>query len=174
VTRRQALLLAAVAVVAALNAWRWLAPPQPGARASAAAARGLRPEDFQLRLGLAASDTLPGGRNLFQPRLPPPAPPAPAKVVEVKPEPPPGPPPKTPEELAQEAARAEIGQIKLMGVLFRGEKGQAFLVKGAEMYMVQAGGRVGDRFRVQAIAPDSVQLTDPATRVSGQIPVSGQ
>jgi Tfp pilus assembly protein PilP len=89
-------------------------------------------------------------------------------------EPPPGPPPKTPEEIAEEAARAELGQLRLVGVVFRGEKGQAFLVKGDQLYMVQTGGRVGDRFQVESIRPESIQLKDPATRVTGSIPVSGK
>ncbi|MGH8720990.1 MAG: hypothetical protein ACREU4_03330, partial [Burkholderiales bacterium] len=93
------------------------------------------------------------------------APPAPAPV---------GPPPKTPEQLAEEAARDELRQLKLVGVVFRGGKGQAFVVKGDQAYMVHAGEKVGERFRVEAIAPDGIQLLDPASRVNGQIPVSGK
>ncbi len=94
--------------------------------------------------------------------------------VEAPPPAPPGPPPKTPEQLAEEAARAELGQFKLVGVVFRRDKGQAFLVKGEQLYMVHAGEKVGERFRVEAIRADGVQLNDPATRVNGQIPVSGK
>jgi hypothetical protein len=59
-------------------------------------------------------------------------------------------------------------------VVFRGEKGQAFLVKGDQLYMVNAGGKVGERFLVEAIGPDSIQLKDPGSRVLGQISVSGK
>jgi len=39
---------------------------------------------------------------------------------------------------------------------------------------VHTGGKVGERFQVEAIRPDGIQLRDPATRVNGQIPVSGK
>ena len=163
-----------VALLAALNLWRWAPSGAPAAERAAAVASRLRPEDFRLRVGLAAAETAPGSRDLFRMRLPP-APPPPPKAVEVRvEEPPPGPPPKTPEQIAEEAARAEFGQIRLVGVVFRGEKGQAFLVKGEQVYMVGTGGRVGERFQVESIRPDSIQLKDPATRITGSIPVSGK
>ena len=65
------------------------------------------------KVGLAAADSARTGRNLFQPRLPAPAVPV-RKKVEPKVEAPPPPPAKTPEQLAEEAARAELGQIKLV------------------------------------------------------------
>jgi hypothetical protein len=174
--RRYGFLVAAVAVLLVLNLWQWKAPSGNGnARArGAAAAGGFRAEDFQLKVGLAMAEPARAARNLFQPKLPPAPPPAPVKVVETKPEPPPGPPPKSAEEIAEEASRAEIAQIKLVGVVFRGDKGQAFLVKGEQVFMVHTGGKVGDRFQVEAISPDGIQLKDPATRVTGQIPVSGK
>ena len=170
---------AAVAALAAANLWRWSAPQEKPPERVAAQASAFHAEDFQLRVGFVAPDAAPPARNLFQPRLPPP-PPAPKKVevVAAPPPPPPpvpeGPPPKTAEQLAEEAAQAELKQIRLVGVVFRGEKGQAFLVKGEQLYMVNAGGKVGERFLVEAIRPDSIQLKDPASRVLGQIQVSGK
>jgi len=163
----------AIASLAVLNLWQWKSPGGPGRDRASPVAGGFRPDDFQLKVGLAAAESATGGRNLFQPRLPP-RPPVKQVKVEPKVEPPPPPPAKTPEQLAEEAARAELGQIKLVGVVFRGDKGQAFLVKGDQLYMVQAGGKVGERFQVEAIRADSIQLKDPATRVNGQIPVSGK
>ena len=170
---RYLLLALAIALLAALNLWQWKAPGGAGRERADTPAGGFRPDDFQLKVGFASAEATMGGRNLFQQRLPP-APPVKKVKVEPKVEPPPGPPPKTPEQLAEEAARAELGQIRLVGVVFRGDKGQAFLVKGDQLYMVQAGGKVGDRFQVEAIRADSIQLKDPATRVNGQIPVSGK
>ncbi len=172
---RYVALSVAVALLAGLNLWRWAPSGAPaGGRAEAAGASRPRAEDLRLRVGFAATDFAPGGRDLFRMKLPPP-PPAPPKVVEVKvEEPPPGPPPKTPEQIAEEGARAEFGQIRLVGVVFRGEKGQAFLVKGEQIYMVGTGGKVGERFQVESIRPDSIQLKDPATRITGSIPVSGR
>jgi len=172
---RTVALTIAIALLAAVNVWRF-APSGGGAkeRPAAGGAR-LRAEDFQLRVGVAAAEAPPGGRDLFRMRLPAPPPAPPKPIVEVKVEaPPPGPPPKTPQEIAEEAARAEFGQIRLVGVVFRGEKGQAFLVKGDQVYMVQNGGKVGERFQVESIRQDSIQLKDPATRVTGSIPVSGK
>jgi hypothetical protein len=162
----------AVLLLAVLNLWQWRSPGGIGRDPSSAPPGSFRPDDFQLRVGFAAAESARASRNLFQPRRPP-LPPPPVKMVEAPP-PPPGPPPKTPEQLAEEAARAELKQIKLVGVVFRRDKGQAFLVKGEQLYMVHAGEKVGERFRVEAIRADSVQLNDPATHVNGQIPVSGK
>ncbi len=170
--RRYLLLGIAILLLGALNLWQWKSPGGPERERSSAHAGSFRPDDFQLKVGFATAESVRAGRNLFQPRLPP-KPPV-VRKVETKVEPPPGPPPKTPEQLAEEAARAELGQIRLVGVVFRGEKGQAFLVKGEQLYMVHTGGKVGERFQVEAIRPDGIQLRDPATRVNGQIPVSGK
>ena len=172
---RYLLLVVAIALLGALNLWLWAPAGGPGRERPAAAGGGLRAEDFNLRVGFATQDSARGGRDLFRMRLPPPPPAPPVMPVAVKvEEPPPGPPPKTAEEVAEEAARAEFGQLRLVGVVFRVERGQAFLVKGDQLYMVQTGGKVGDRFQVESIRPDSIQLKDPATRVTGSIPVSGK
>jgi pyruvate/2-oxoglutarate dehydrogenase complex dihydrolipoamide acyltransferase (E2) component len=168
---RYLLLGAAVLVLAGLNVLRWSSTGEP-ARARAAASP-YAAEDFRLRTGTAAAQRDRSGRDLFRPKLPPPSP-AP-KLAAAPPEPPPAAPPaKTPGELAEEAARDELRQLKLVGVVFRGGKGQAFVVKGDQAYLVHAGEKVGERFRVEAIAPDGIQLLDPASRVNGQIPVSGK
>jgi hypothetical protein len=175
VKRRYALLAGAVLVLALANLWRWAAPGGAMREPASAAASSFRAQDFELRAGVAAAQPLQSTRDLFQPRLPPSRPAAPVvKQVEVPPAPPAGPPPKTPEQIAEEAARDELRQIKLVGVVFRGGKGQAFLVKGDQVYMVHTGGTVGERFRVESIAPDGIQLSDPASRVNGQLPVSGK
>ena len=163
--------MAAILVLAALNVLRWWAPePPPRARV---AASGYAPEDFRLQTGPTSAQRDRSGRDLFRPKLPPP-PPRP-KVVEAPPEPPPAaPPPKTPEQLAEEAARDELRQLKLVGVVFRGGQGQAYVVKGDQAYLVRTGEKVGERFRVESIAPEGIQLLDPASRVNGQIPVSGK
>jgi hypothetical protein len=173
---RYLVLGAAVLGLALLNLWNWKAKPGAGPERAAAAA-AFRPEEFRLRAAADAGERAQPGRNLFQPRLPPPARSAPvaaAAPVEAPPAPPPGPPPKSPEELAEEAARDELRQIRLVGVVFRGGVGEAFLVKGDQVFLVRSGGRVGERFRVESIAPEGIQLSDPASRVHGQIPVSGK
>lgn len=168
---RRSLIFGAVALLAAINVWRWW--PQTGGSSAplSAPVGGFRPDDFRLRIEpVSAAGPSSAGRDLFRLRLPPPLPPPPVKKVEV----PPPPPPKTPEQLAEEAAHAEFAQIRLVGIVFRGGKGQAFLVKGDQTFMASTGDKVGDRFRVEEIKTDSVMLKDPATQVSGQIPVSGK
>lgn len=168
---RRSLIFGAVALLAAINVWRWW--PQTGGSSAplSAPVGGFRPDDFRLRIEpVSAAGPSSAGRDLFRLRLPPPPPPPPVKNVEV----PPPPPPKTPEQLAEEAARAEFAQIRLVGIVFRSGKGQAFLVKGNQIFMANTGDKVGDRFRVEEIKTDSVMLKDPATQVSGQIPVSGK
>jgi hypothetical protein len=165
--RRHLLFGIAVLLLIALNLAQWL-PATNGktARSPAAGATGFRPEDFQLKIGFEPSQA-GATRDLF--RLPSP-PPLAVKKVEL----PPPPLPKTPEQLAEEAARAELSQLKLIGVVFRGDKGEAFLVKGDQTYLVHMGEKVGERFVVQSVSTESVTLKDPRTNVTGQIPVSGK
>jgi len=85
----------------------------------------------------------------------------------------PSPPRKTPEQLAEEAARAELAEYQLAGVVFRGARGQAYLVRGTQKYLVAEGDRVGSRFTVESVAADAVQLRDPSTNVAGRLPVAG-
>lgn len=169
--RRPVLLLVGVAALVVLNLWRWGGERLATRGRGDAAAGRFAAADFRLKIGVATSEPAAHARDIFAPRLPPALP---VKRVQASVEAPPSAPVKTAQELAEEAARAEIGQIKLVGVVFRGEQGQAFLVKGEQVYLVQAGARVGERFRVEAISTDGIQLRDPATQVSGRIPVSGK
>lgn len=84
------------------------------------------------------------------------------------------PPPKTPEQIAIETAHAEISRIKLVGVVRRDGRYQAFLVNDSQLFLAYAGETVGERFRVEGVTADEVLLRDPSTNVSGQIPISGK
>lgn len=121
----------------------------------------------------------PVARNIFclrecaspqekTPDTPPPAPMSP--VAELHP---PEPPPETPEEREADAARAELAQIKLVGVIFRDAVGHAYLARGDETYMVSLGDSVA-RFTVTLITPESVRLQDARTQVSALVPVLGK
>lgn len=166
--RRHLLLSALVAVTLCLNVWYWW--PASPARAKDAGARTERWTPDMLRVKAAGDGEMSAAvrRDLFQPRL------APVKAAPPPVAAPAGPPPKTPEQLAEEAARGELAQIKLVGIVFRGDKGEAFVVKGDQAYVVQRGGKVGERFTVDAITADGISLNDPATKVSGRISVSGK
>jgi hypothetical protein len=171
---RHAILAVAVLVAAGLNALNWNPQDVPDAAPKSTAAYS--PADFRLKVGAAPAPAERSARDLFRPKLPPPAPPAPvvAAAPPPPPEPPPSPPPKSAREIAEEAARDELKQFRLVAVALRRGAWQAMVVKGDQVYMVHAGEKVGERFEVKAIAEDGIQLSDPASRVNGLIPVSGK
>ncbi len=157
-----------VVVLLAANLWHWWPRSKtPAARAPEAAARptSVRVEDFRLRLVVDGSQGGPV-RDLFQPKFRPPP-------VVKKPIAPPPPPPKSPEQLAEEAARAELGQIRLVAVAIRAGRGEAYLSVQGQAQHARVGDKVGSRFVVQAITADGVQLRDPATGVEGNLGVTG-
>lgn len=168
--RRRVLLAGSVLLLVGVNAWHWW----PTGGAQTVSKGGIQAErapfnkdDFRLRtMTVAPEASKQVQRNLFQPKI------VAAKVPE-KPKAPPEPPPKTPEQLAEEAARAELGQYKLLGAIFRNDKGQALLVRGDQMYTVLVGDKAG-RFMIEKITTDSIVLKDPATNVSGTVQLSGK
>ncbi len=167
--QRKWIIAAVVLALVALNAWRWWpagsARPvgMPGTVSPSAA---FRTEDFEIR-ALSAEPPGPMQRDLFRPKTV-------AKPVARGSAKTPEPPPKSPEELEREAAQAELAQFRCVGVAFRGGRAQAFLVKGGETFLVSPGDKVGNRFIVDKIAPNTVSLQDPNTGVAGEIAVSGK
>ncbi len=161
---RQVALAGLVTLLLGANLWHWWPRAAQGPRMDRpAGAESFRAEDFRVRVQppMEESADFPR-RDPFRPKSAALA----AKAEE--------PPPKTPQQLEEEAARAELAQIKLVGVVVRGNKPQAFLVKGTETFIVQAGERVGARFTVETIGADNVQVKDAKTNVAGQIPISGK
>lgn len=167
--KRYIILSVVIALLAIANVWRWQAFGGPVASERPAMRTGaVRAEDFTIKVAGGDMAATPQ-RDLFRPKIVAAPKPPPVK----KEEPPPEPPPKTPEELEEEAARAELGQIKCVGVAFRHEKGQAFLMLGGQPHMASIGDKVGSRFVVEKITADGVHIRDPRTNVSAQLPVSG-
>lgn len=167
--RKRVLMVGAVAVLAVLNAWRWLGDESPQ-RASQVSPRATVSAAELSVQGVSTADISPAVRNPFQPKI------VVVAVPIVKAPPPPTPilpPPKTAEELEAEAARAELATIKLVGVVFKNGKPQAFLVKGDQMFLAVAGENVAGRFTIDKITEDAVVLSDPKTTVSGRIAISG-
>lgn len=168
-SRRYKILAIVVLLLGMMNAWVWGFGNRPAAAPPRHDLAGeFRPEDFHIRAVVQASETTRNvPRDLFRPKLaivkPPP------KKMEQKP---PEPPPKTPEQLEEEAARAELAKLKFVGVVFREQKGQAFLVRDDKAYLAFVGDKVADRFVVEQIAADTVSLRDPKTNVSGQLSIS--
>lgn len=171
-TKQRKMLIAAIAVLVLLNGLRWWPSStsetkSPGGSFAPRVSQGaFRAEDFEIR-ALPAEQTGAMQRDLFQPKAA--IKPASAPLPKVQ-----GPPPKTPEELAREAAQAELAQIRCVGVAFRGGKAHAYLQKGGESQLVSPGDKAGSRFVVEKITPEAVSLKDPDTGVEGTLTVSGK
>lgn len=170
-----------VVLLVALNAWRWWPDAAPAPHAGQARSASLEAQHLRLSVRVAAEEALPTAtRNIFQlrePLAPAPKPrsaplrqPVPVAPVQAEVQ---EPPPKTPEQIEEEAARAELAQIRLVGVIFRNARGQAYLSKGEQTYLVSLGDPVA-RFTVTSITAESVKLHDARTQVGGEIPVLGK
>lgn len=167
-TRRHTVFISLVLLLLGVNIWYWWPRARENPRMeTSSAVRRFQIEDFELRIPQGGEDkyTRPR-RDLFQPK-------AVVTHLIAKKTSVPVPPPKTPEQLEEEAARAELAQIKLVGVVFRRDRGQAFMTKGDQVYLVYPGDKVGDRFTVETVATDAVQLKDSKTNVTGRISISG-
>lgn len=181
---RRAAFAGVIIVLIALNVWRWWPDEKPTRSAGPGPVASSTAEQLRLSLKVTGDASAPAAvRDIFQSREPslpalPVAKPEVEPVVQVVPvEPPPPvviePPPKSPEQIAEEAARAELSQIKLVGVIFRNAKGQAYLSKGDQTYLVSLGDSVA-RFTVTSITAESVKLFDSQTQVGAEIPVLGK
>lgn len=169
--RQHLILIGAISLLVAGNVWYWWPSAAPSAARPTVAGSGgaaFIANDFRLRAtsGAGGEASKQVHRNLFQPKI---------TVVRAPPKPkgPPEPPPKTPEQLAEEAARAELSQYKFLGAVFREDKGQALVMRGDEMHAVWTGDKIG-RFTVEKIATESIALRDALTNVAGTIPLSGK
>jgi len=166
--RRYVAFGAVAGVLVLLNLLRWNPLTSPDERGQERASAGaLRPEDFALRVTSLPIESGPMRRDLFHAR-----PVAPRPGVK-RAAPPPGPPPKSPEELAAEEARSVLSQIKVVGIVFRDGVGQAYVTWGGQSQLVRVGDVVGERFRVEEIRQDAVELADGATETRGRIPLTG-
>lgn len=79
----------------------------------------------------------------------------------------------TPDLLEAEAARDDLAKLKYVGVLFHGERGEASVLFAEQHYIVSTGDKLAGRFVVDKITTDAVDVSDPITKVSGQIRISG-
>lgn len=183
---RRSWMAAVVVALIALNVWRWWPDDAPRKQAVAPRDATASAHDLRLTVAAAAGEAAPRiARDVFALRKQPPpraedrpAPrPRPARSLPsaqpAAPALPPEPPPKTPEQLEAEAAQAELARIKLVGVIFRDAKPQAYFARDDRTYMVSLGETV-ERFTVTAITAESARLHDPRTQVGGLIPVLGK
>lgn len=164
-------LVVGVLLLLAVNAWRWVAGPATSAAARSTPAR-LHAEE--LRLIAARRDdgaARQADRNLFQVRATTPAirPSTPVRVAVA-----PGPRPKSAEQLVEETGHAELTQFRLVGVVFRANRGEAYLVKGDQIHLARRGDRVGERFTVESIDTETVVLKDSRSPLRGTLKVAGK
>lgn len=115
--------------------------------------------------------TLGNPKNIFAPVRaflpPPPPPPRP-------PEPPPPPPLPTPEELAIEQARRDLGQFRYLGYLNKGLGGaHAFLARGEDLFIVGKGQSVSGSIVIKDLNSSYVTLQETTTQIEMRLTISG-
>jgi len=184
--QQKSVLSALVAVLLLAIIYRFVTDEKPktapltyarGAVAAAPVRRGLlSPAASSDPLALFFSrrhEPFPGAnRDLF--RMENPAPKSkqkPAPVAPVAPAPPAAP-EKTPEEIAAEAARADLSKFHFLGYLTDGDR-SLFLSKDGETFIVKSGDRVLKNYTIKDAGKDYVILLDTITKVEVRIELSG-
>lgn len=179
---RYVILLGLVCMLVVTNLWtweEWLRSTPKKEPSSHALIREFQISDFQMqRSPVLSEENATIKRNFFYPLfedIPIPVT-APGeyqrakqvvKIEEIR-EPHPVP-QKTSEQLAEEAAQDDLARLKYVGMIFRAGQAQAYLLSADQPYFVSSGDKVGDHFVVEKITMDSVELSDPVTKVSVQI-----
>jgi hypothetical protein len=183
--RRHGIYLGLIALLVVVNLARWWLPAAKEAGASAARSPIFLPQDFRLRTAPSIVRAAPL-RDLFQPvdgaaiRTPPRPGSAMAKPARAVRAAQPAPMLPVPAEAVVEvdveiaAAEAELGRLKLLGVVFHAGKGRAYLALDRENIIALAGDTVFGRFAVDKVAVDAVDLRELKTNTSRRIPVSGK
>jgi hypothetical protein len=165
VKRHYAIYYALIGVLVVANLGRWWLAPAGNRAADAVHSRSFLPEDFRLRvdspLALGASH-----RDLFHPGNVT----AGIHPVSVRPRARIEAPPPAPVEMAD----ADLDGLKLLGVVFRGGKGKAYLSLDKESVIALPGETAFGRFLVDSVAEDAVNLRDLKTNTTRRIPVSGK
>ena len=183
--QQKRILYGAVAVLAILVLYRFVTAEKPrtvpltytqGAVARSRVRTGIAvpAASDPLRLFLARRmERFPGvSRDIF--RMDNPAPkkpkaiftaPTPTIVIPVIPE-------KTPEQIAAEAARADLSKFRFLGYLTDTDS-SLFLSKDGETFIVKSGDPVLKNYRVKDAGKDYVVLLDTVTQVEVKVELSG-
>lgn len=167
--RRYSIYFGLIALLIAANFVRvWL---DSGEVAGETVAHGKEflPEDFRLHVDLPATGE--PQRNLFQSLGVSRMATTHAKKSKVKAV------TQTPLKLEKNEADLAVDQLaklKLLGVVFRGSKGQAYLGQDKESVIAFAGDTVFGQFVISRIFVDAVELRDLKTNTIRRIPVSGK
>ncbi len=81
-------------------------------------------------------------------------------------------PEKTPEQIAAEAARADLSKFRFLGYL-TDKDSSLFLAKDGETFIVRSGDAVLKNYRVKTAGRDFVVLLDTLTKVEVRVELSG-
>lgn len=184
--QQKKILIVLIVLIAAINVYNYrggekprTAPLtyEPGAVAASAVRTGVqsRTADDPLQVFLVHRQEKfpPVTRDIF--RMENPRPPKPKIVLKTAPTPTVTAPPvpqKTPEEIAAEAARADLSKFRFLGYLTDKES-SLFLSRDGETFIVRSGDRILKNYRVKEASKDYVVLFDTVTRVEMKIELSG-
>jgi Tfp pilus assembly protein PilP len=83
-------------------------------------------------------------------------------------------PQKTPQQLEFETAQNELSRIKLLGVVVRKGKTQAYISKGTDTYLVYAGDMFANRYKVERVTLELVEIFDEKVNIRQSIALSGK
>lgn len=157
-----------------------------GQKAAREAGRGKTEAGLTVRVDLLeagqrqAEGTFVAPKNIFAPLrneepgekfakahrvLSPPLPPPPVAPVA-----PAGP---TPEELAAQAARAELAKFRYLGFLSREGRDEVFLSNGKALHIVKAGETIEQRVLVKAVTSTDVTLQETRSQVEKKVLLAG-
>jgi hypothetical protein len=81
---------------------------------------------------------------------------------------------KTAVQLEQEAAQNDLSRIKLLGVVVRKGKAQAYMSKGTDTFLVYAGDMFANRYKVERVTLDSAEIFDQKVNIRQTIVLSGK
>lgn len=79
---------------------------------------------------------------------------------------------KTPEEIAADAARADLSRFRFLGYL-TDKDSSLFLSKEGELFIVKSGDRILKNYQVKAVGKDHVVLLDTITKVEVRVELTG-
>ncbi|MEK6744552.1 MAG: hypothetical protein AABZ15_13140 [Nitrospirota bacterium] len=81
-------------------------------------------------------------------------------------------PSRTPEETAQDMARADLSTFRFLGYL-TDKDSSLFLSKDGELFIVKSGDTILKNYQVKAVGKDNVVLFDTITKVEVRIELTG-
>lgn len=167
--RRYAIYLGLIAMLVVANLGRWWFYQDQASGISVAHGKGFQPEDFHLRVNspVAAAPL----RDLFQPSdtgaalhvLHNKS----AKVKAITPA-------IKPAAINADAIDNGLDKLKLLGVVFRAGKGQAYLAQDKVSVIAFTGDTVFGKYAVDKVAVDAVELRDLKSNLTRKIPISGR